>query len=60
MENLLENKQHDVLFRLANQQGVKPTEKVEDLYRNSDKTFDVDEFLETVDEIRKSDVTKDA
>jgi hypothetical protein len=60
MENVLENKKHEVLFQLANQQGVKPIEKIKDLYKNSDETFNVDEFLETVEEIRKSDVIKDA
>jgi hypothetical protein len=59
-ENVLENKQHELLFRLADRQGVKPTEKVEDLYRNSVEIFDVDDFLETIDEIRKSDLIKDA
>ena len=51
METVPENKQHEILFQLANRQGVKPTEKVEDLYRNSDSDFDIDEFLEVIDEI---------
>jgi hypothetical protein len=58
METVKENKQHEILFRLANQQGVKPTEKIKDLYKNSDETLDVDEFLEVVEEIRKSDEVK--
>ena len=51
---------HAELREKARQQGVKPTEKIEDLYLDDvPEDFDVDEFLEMVREIRQQDFGKD-
>lgn len=43
---------HAELREKARKQGVKPIEKIEDLYLDDVPDFDVDEFLEMVREIR--------
>ena len=43
---------HAELREKARQQGVKPIERIEDLYGDFADDVDIDEFLETVREIR--------
>lgn len=46
---------HDYLRELAKRQGVEPIEKINDLYaKSADEDFDVDEFLEYVQEMRRN------
>ncbi|MDQ3747633.1 MAG: hypothetical protein M3367_01270 [Acidobacteriota bacterium] len=51
---------HAELREKARKQGVKPMEKIEDLYLDYvPEDFDVDEFLEMVREIRQNDFGKE-
>ena len=51
---------HAELREKARKQGIKPIEKVEDLYLDYiPEDFDVDEFLELVREIRQNDFGND-
>jgi len=51
---------HAELREKARKQGVKPVEKIEDLYLDYvPEDFDVDEFLEMVREIRQNDFGKE-
>ncbi|HEX8196410.1 MAG TPA: hypothetical protein VF571_09505 [Pyrinomonadaceae bacterium] len=43
------------LCDMAKNQGVKPVQKVEDLYGDFADDVDIDEFLEIIREIRNSD-----
>lgn len=53
-------KRHAELREIARKQGVKPAEKIEDLYVNdAPDDWNVDEFLEMVREIRNSDIQKE-
>ena len=53
-------KRHARLREMARKQGVKPSEKVEDLYVDgAPDDWNVDEFLEMVREIRNSDIRKE-
>ncbi len=53
-------KRHAELREIARKQGIKPAEKVEDLYvDNAPDDWNVDEFLEMVREIRNSDIRKE-
>lgn len=52
---------HAELREKARQQGVKPIERVEDLYLDYvPEDFNVDEFLEMVREIRQGDFGKES
>lgn len=49
-------KKHEELREKARKQGVKPIQRIEDLYvDDAPDDWDVDEFLEMVREIRQSD-----
>ncbi len=49
-------KKHEELREKARKQGVKPIQRIEDLYvDDAPDDWDVDEFLEIVREIRQSD-----
>ncbi len=51
---------HAELREKARQQGVKPIERIEDLYLDDvPEDFDVDEFLEMIREIRQNDFGRD-
>ncbi len=55
METIVEQKKHEILIELANQQGVKPTIEAKDLYPEKKEDFDVDEYLNQIEKIRQSD-----
>ncbi len=48
-------KKHEELREMARKQGVKPIQRIEDLYGDFAEDVDIDEFLEMVREIRHYD-----
>lgn len=48
-------KKHEELREMARKQGVKPIQRIEDLYGDFADDVDIDEFLEMVREIRHFD-----
>ncbi|CAN5268959.1 hypothetical protein BH20ACI1_BH20ACI1_06210 [soil metagenome] len=48
-------RKHEELREMARKQGVKPIQRIEDLYGDFADDVDIDEFLEMVREIRHYD-----
>jgi hypothetical protein len=55
METTKENNKYEYLHKIAFRQGVKPAKSISDLYPKTTETFDVDEYLKNIKEIRKND-----